>query len=89
VRIAPWLVAAANGLAPFLLSLLILAPLFLATRGLEPVGDPLVASMVLAVVLLFLLGVFLGRMSNTFWLWSGLRTIALAGITGLLVFLVA
>jgi len=45
--------------------------------------------MVLAVVLLFLLGVFLGRMSNTFWLWSGLRTIALAGITGLLVFLVA
>jgi len=85
VRLAPFLVGAANGLAPFLMALIIMAPLFMARAGWATWGNPLEAAIAVALVLIFLLGVFLGKVSNTFWLWSGLRTMAVAIVTGALV----
>jgi VIT1/CCC1 family predicted Fe2+/Mn2+ transporter len=42
-----------------------------------------------ALVLVFLLGVYLGRISGTFWLWAGLRTLLIAALTAVLVMLVS
>lgn len=89
VRLAPFLVAGANGLSPFLMALIIMTPLFISHAGWSAWSNPLEASIAVALVLIFLLGVFLGRVSNTFWLWSGLRTMLVAVVTGALVFLLA
>jgi VIT1/CCC1 family predicted Fe2+/Mn2+ transporter len=36
---------------------------------------------------MFLLGVYLGRISGTFWLWAGLRTLLVAAVTAVLIYL--
>ena len=83
----PWLVALVNGMAPLLISLIIIGPLWLADNGLVmPVG-PLPAAMFVALLMIFLLGVFLGRVSGAFWLWSGLQSLAVAVVTLGLIYL--
>ncbi len=84
----PWLVAAVNGAAPMLLALLVIAPLFLAEWGWPLPLDPLFAAGGVAFAILFLLGVFLGHVSGTLWLWSGLRSLAIGGVTIWLIVLV-
>ena len=80
-RYLPVLVALVNGLSPLLLSLLIILPLFLAEQGYVLLSSPFINSIVVALVCVFFLGLFLGKISKTFWLWSGLRTLAIAIIT--------
>ena len=88
VKLIPWLVALVNGMAPLLIALIIIAPLWLARGGMAmPIG-PLPAAMVVALVIIFLLGVFLGRVGGTFWLWSGLQSLAVASITLGLIYLI-
>jgi hypothetical protein len=41
----------------------------------------------LAFVMIFFLGVFLGNVSKTFWLWAGLRSLAIAVVTSALIYL--
>jgi predicted membrane protein (TIGR00267 family) len=84
-RLIPLLIAAVNGLAPFLISLLIIAPLWLAQQGIPLPFTPLASSIALAFVIIFLLGVFLGGISGVFWFWMGLRTLVIALITALLI----
>ncbi|MDH3600779.1 MAG: hypothetical protein OEU26_14200 [Candidatus Tectomicrobia bacterium] len=84
-KIVPFLVAAVNGFAPFLFSLLILTPLWLAKANLLVSVNPLVAAILVALMLIFLLGVFLGRVSGAFWLWSGVRTLIVAVLTMLVI----
>ena len=43
----------------------------------------------IALVIIFLLGVFLGRVGGTFWLWSGLQSLTVALLTLGLIYLVA
>jgi predicted membrane protein (TIGR00267 family) len=86
-RLLPLLIALVNGLAPLVLSLLIIAPLWLAHYGVALPLTPLETALGVALVLIFLLGVFLGRVSGVFWLWAGLRTLLIAVATGALVFL--
>ncbi len=83
--IVPFLVAAVNGLSPFLFSLLILAPLWLANTNLLTSVNPLVVAIGVALTIIFLLGVFLGQISGTFWLWSGIRTLVVAILTMLVI----
>ena len=84
----PWLVALVNGLAPLLIGLVIITPLWLVHAGvLIPIG-PLPAAMTVALLTIFLLGVFLGRVSGTFWLWSGLQSMAVALLTLSLIYLI-
>ncbi len=80
-RYLPILVALVNGLSPLLLSLLIILPLFLAEQGYVLLFSPFINSIAVALICVFFLGLFLGKISQTFWLWSGLRTLAIAIIT--------
>mgnify|MGYP001553446471 FL=1 len=84
----PWLVALVNGIAPLLTALIIILPLWLARSGLVLPLEPLPAAMAVALVIIFLLGTFLGRVGGTFWLWSGLQSVAVAVVTVGLIYLV-
>jgi predicted membrane protein (TIGR00267 family) len=80
-RWVPILIAFVNGLAPLLIALFIMLPLWLSQAGIALPLTALESSMVLAFVALFLLGAFLGTVSGRFWLWSGLRTLSVAALT--------
>ena len=84
----PWLVALVNGIAPLLIALIIIVPLWLARSGMVLVFGPLLSAMAVALVIIFLLGVFLGRVGGTFWLWSGLQSLAVALVTAGLIYLI-
>lgn len=81
-RLVPFFIAAVNGAAPLLMSLVIIAPLAVSMLVDGAAFPALEASLVVALALIFLLGVFLGRISNTFWLLAGLRTLLVAFLTG-------
>jgi len=66
------------------ISLVILLPLWTAPL-LEPFSLlPLESAFATAFLMIFLLGVYLGRISHIFWLWAGLRTLLIATTTGLI-----
>lgn len=80
-RYLPVLVALVSGFAPFLLSLVILLPLFFAEQFHALPLSPFINAIVVALICIFSLGVYLGKISKTFWLWSGLRTLVIAMVT--------
>jgi predicted membrane protein (TIGR00267 family) len=80
-RVAPVLIALANGAAPLVLSLAIIAPLWLARAGVPLPLPPLHAAIVVAFLCIFGLGAFLGRVGGTSWLWSGAKTLVIALVT--------
>ena len=41
------------------------------------------------LVIIFLFGIFLGRVGGTFWLWSGLQSLAVALVTVGLIYLIS
>lgn len=88
-RRVPWIVALVNGLAPLIISLLILLPLWLANAGVQLPMSPLYSAIVIALLLVFLLGVFLGTIADTFWLRSGLQALLIAMVTAALIYLFA
>ena len=85
-RFAPLWIAAVNGLAPFLFGLLIIFPLWLADKGVPLPIAPLESALVTATMVLFFLGIVIGRIQGTFWLWSGLRTLIIALLTVILIY---
>ncbi len=85
-RLVPLVIAMVNGLAPFLVSMAIMTPLWLHRFGSELPAPPLDAAIVLAFVVIFLLGTFLGRVSGEFWLWSGMRAVLIAAVTAAIIF---
>jgi predicted membrane protein (TIGR00267 family) len=87
-RLLPLLIAAVNGLAPLMIALVIISPLWMAQAGLLLPFPPLEASIALAFIVLFLLGAFLGTISGRFWLWSGVRTLLIALLTAAVILLV-
>jgi predicted membrane protein (TIGR00267 family) len=88
-RWVPLLIALVNGAAPLLISLLIIMPLWLVEAGLTLPVSPLHAAILVALVVIFLLGVFLGRVAGVSWLRSGIRTLLVALLTAALILLVA
>jgi predicted membrane protein (TIGR00267 family) len=86
-RLAPFLIALVNGLAPLLISLLILIPFWLSRAGIPLPLSPHYVAIIVALILIFLLGVFLGRIADISWLRSGFQTLLVAVITVLLIFL--
>ena len=88
-RSVPLLIALVNGAAPLFISLIILMPLWLSNAGIVMPFSPLHAAIVIALLLIFLLGVFLGRISGMSMLRSGLQTLVLAMATSLLIYLFA
>lgn len=88
-RWVPLLVALVNGLAPLIISLLILIPLWLSNAGIPLPLSPLHAAIIIALLLTFLLGVFLGRIAAISWLRSGIQTLLVAVLTAALIYLFA
>lgn len=88
-RLAPVFIAAVNGFSPLFIALLIITPLWLAQAGIILPLAPLEASIVMAFLVLFLLGAFLGRVSGRFWLWAGLRTLLIALLTAAVILLLS
>jgi len=88
-RGVPLLIALVNGLAPLVISLLILMPLLLTNVGVILPLSPLYAAIAVALILVFFLGVFLGRISGVSWLRSGIQTMLVAVITAALIYLFA
>lgn len=88
-RIVPLLVALVNGLAPLVISLLILVPLWLAKAGFALPLPPLYCAIIVALVLIFMLGVFVGRIAGVSWFRSGIRTMLVAVVTSGLIYLFA
>jgi predicted membrane protein (TIGR00267 family) len=86
-RLAPIVIALVNGLAPLLFALLTTLPLWLAYWGYPLPLPPFDAAITLNFILIFLLGIFLGRISGGFWLLAGLRTVTIAAVTSLLILL--
>ncbi|MDD9940222.1 MAG: hypothetical protein OXU20_04070 [Myxococcales bacterium] len=88
-RLMPIAIALVNGLAPFLVAMVIMLPLWLGWAGIVLPVAPLDTAIVVAFVEAFLLGVFVGTISETFWLWAGLRATFVAGVTAGLILLLA
>ncbi len=86
-RWVPLWIAMVNGSAPLFISLLILLPLILSKTGLVLPLSPLHAAIIIALVLVFLLGVLLGQIAGISWLRSGLQTMLVAVITAALIYL--
>ena len=84
-RLVPLLVAAVNGFAPLLVALLVMVPLWAANAGLPLPLPPLLAAVAMAFITLFGLGLFLGHVSGGYWLWSGVRTLLVGGVTALII----
>ena len=87
-RWVPMLIALVNGSAPLVISLLILTPLWLSAAGVPLPMSPLYLAIIIALMLIFLLGVFLGRVSGINWLRSGIQTLLIALVTATLIYLV-
>ncbi|MDH5612620.1 MAG: hypothetical protein OEY66_09220 [Gammaproteobacteria bacterium] len=88
-RWVPLLIALVNGLAPLVISLLILTPIWLTILGFTLPASPLYLAISIALLLIFLLGVFLGRIAGISWLRSGVQTLAVAVVTAALIYLFA
>ncbi len=88
-RGVPLLIAVVNGAAPLAISILILMPVFFAGAGLSVGIEPLYASIIVASLLIFLLGVYLGRIAGRSWLRSGIRTVLVALVTVALIYLLS
>jgi len=87
-RLVPVLISLVNGVAPFLLAMLVTTPLWLGQAGFTlPIGA-IGAAIATAFLVIFTMGMLLGWISGTFWLWSALRTLAIAVGTSLLILLV-
>lgn len=88
-RWTPLLIALINGSAPFVISLLILIPLWLSNAGVSLPVSPLYCAIMIALLLVFLLGVYLGRIAGSSWLRSGIQTLLVAILTATLIYLFA
>ncbi len=80
-KLVPFFIAAVNGLAPLLLSLFIISPLWFSFFGIVFPFNPLLLSIIIAFVTLFALGAFIGKISGHFWLRSGFKTLLVAIVT--------
>ena len=71
--------AIVDGLAPFIASIPSVIPFYLALIGLAPIGTAFLLSIVASLAILFLLGVFLGRISERNIIYSGIKMV-IAGV---------
>lgn len=88
-RWVPMLIALINGAAPLFISLIIITPLWLSSHGVPLPISPLFLAIIIALSLVFLLGVYLGRISGISWLRSGIQTLLIALITAMLIYFFA
>jgi len=79
-RFVSVIAAIVDGSAPFIASIPSVVPFYLALVGVAPVGVAFLASIIASLTTLFLLGVFLGRVSESNVVYSGIKMVV-AGVT--------
>ncbi len=82
-RTAVFLIALVDGLAPLITSLVCLSPIVVALFGLMPLGTAVITSVICVLSILFTLGVFIARISDTNLVLQGV----LMTLAGLVVFI--
>ncbi len=80
-RWVPIMVALVNGLSPLLISVIITLPLWLSSQHIPLPMNPTHASIGMAFAVIFMLGIYLGKIEHSFWLWSGIRALLIAVFT--------
>ena len=85
-RLAVLIVALVDGISPFLTAVIILIPFFFASLF-PSLQTVYFTSLTVALVVLFLLGVFLGRVSGKSWIGFGIRTVLAGSVSILIAFL--
>lgn len=88
-RWVPMLIALTNGAAPLLISLLIITPLWLGRAGVALPIAPLSAAASSALLMIFLLGAYLGCVAGVSWVRSGVQTLLVALVTVSLIYVFA
>jgi predicted membrane protein (TIGR00267 family) len=88
-RLIPIATAAVNGLSPLVLSLLVITPFWADALGLRLPLSPFDLAVVIDLAIVFMLGVYLGRISGRFWLVSGSKALAVAVVTAIVIYLVS
>ncbi|MFP3951522.1 MAG: hypothetical protein ACLFVP_05230 [Candidatus Bathyarchaeia archaeon] len=78
-KVVPIFAAIVDGSAPFLASIPSFIPFILASRNLMPLDSAYYTSLTFCLFTLFLLGVYLGRLSRKNWIVSGAKMV-LAGV---------
>jgi predicted membrane protein (TIGR00267 family) len=78
-RFVSVIAAIVDGSAPFIASIPSVVPFYLALVGVAPVGVAFLASIIASLTTLFLLGVFLGRVSQSNIVYSGIKMVV-AGV---------
>ncbi|MCE0494986.1 hypothetical protein [Vibrio salinus] len=86
-RWVPIFIAIVNGSAPLIISLLIITPLWVSNLGIDLLLPPLQIAVFVAIFIIFMFGVFLGRLSGETWLISGVKTLTIAALTMVLIYL--
>jgi predicted membrane protein (TIGR00267 family) len=88
-RYLPLIVALVNGFSPLVISLLIISPIWWASLGYRLPWSPFLLAIGIALTSAFMLGLFLGSISRSFWLWAGLRSLAIAALTTAIILFLA
>ncbi len=87
-RFVPYVIALVNGMAPFIIALAVMMPLLLVRYGVTLPVNALQAAIGLAFFIIFLLGLYLGRISGSSLLWAGTRTLLIALVTAAIILLI-
>lgn len=87
-RYVPWLISLVNGLAPLLAAMVVITPLWFYDSHVGWPFPPIESAIVAAFIMVFILGILLGRIGGTFWLWAGIRTLLIALVTSVVIMLV-
>ncbi len=87
VRMMSFLIALVDGLSPLIVSLILIIPFFLSQTGFYPITYAFYYSMVLVLVILFLLGVFVGKIGNENLIKSGMKMVLAGVLVGFIVIL--
>ncbi|MEM2108893.1 MAG: VIT1/CCC1 transporter family protein [Candidatus Odinarchaeota archaeon] len=89
LKFASLYVAVVDGAAPFISSIIVLSPFFVAHIGLIPPLIALIMSIIVTTIFLFTLGSYLAKISKTNILISGLKMVLAGVITAVIIFLVS
>jgi predicted membrane protein (TIGR00267 family) len=85
-RVIPWFVAMVNGLSPLTICLLVMTPLWLEVTNHPLPGNVFIWCLSLSLVVIFILGLYLSRISGQHWLVSGCKALLIAGVTVSIIF---
>ncbi len=88
-RFMPFIIAMVNGLAPLIFALIIMLLLLLTQWQPEMLCYPVETAIAVAFCLIFLLGVFIGKISHSFWLWAGFRAMLIALTTTVIIYIIS